>query len=70
MRDKQVRAVFIENLSNRKLIEQIAEETQVSIDGTLYADSLSDPKAENSPAKTYIEMVRHNTLSIVKGLVS
>lgn len=70
VREKDIRAVFIENLSNRKLIEQIAQETKTMVDGTLYADSLSDPKQPDSPAKTYIEMIRHNTNEIVKGLQS
>lgn len=70
IRAKNIRAIFVENLSNRKLIEQIAEETRTKVDGILYADSLSDPRLSDSPAKTYIEMMRYNTLEIVKGLKS
>lgn len=70
IKENNIRAVFIENLSSRKLIEQIAKEARTDVDGILYADSLSDPKVTNSPAKTYIEMIRHNTLSIRKALIS
>lgn len=70
IKEYNIRAVFIENLSSRKLIEQIAKEAQADVDGVLYADSLSDSKAESSPAKTYIDMIRHNTFSIRKALNS
>jgi zinc/manganese transport system substrate-binding protein len=67
---KDIRAVFIESLSSRKLVEEIAAEAGANVDGTLYADSLSSPQASPSPAPTYIDMIRHNTLEIVKGLKS
>ncbi|MBI1954626.1 MAG: zinc ABC transporter substrate-binding protein [Proteobacteria bacterium] len=62
---KNIRAIFIENLSNRKLVEQIAQEAGIPIDGVLFADSLSDKNAS-----TYIDMIRHNTQTIKKGLLS
>lgn len=68
IKTKNIRAVFIENLSSRKLIEEIAREAKVPIEGVLYADSLSDPKEAQSPAKTYLDMIRHNTTEIVKQL--
>lgn len=68
IREKQIRAIFIENLSSRKLIEEIAKEAKISIDGILYADSLSDSQASNLPAQTYVDLMRHNTLQIIKGL--
>lgn len=70
IREDDIRAVFIESLSSRKLIEEIAAEAGVKVDGVLYADSLSSPKDDPSPAQTYIDMIRHNTLEIVKGLSS
>ncbi len=68
IREKNIKAVFIESLSSRKLIEEIAKEANCNIDGTLYADSLSSPTDKDSPAQTYIDMIRHNTLEIIKGL--
>ncbi|WP_032112849.1 metal ABC transporter solute-binding protein, Zn/Mn family [Candidatus Paracaedibacter symbiosus] len=70
IKKQDIHAVFIENLSSRKLIEQIAMEANVVIGGVLYADSLSDSKASESPAKTYMEMIRHNALTIHKALIS
>lgn len=70
IRTKNIRAVFIENLSSRKLIDEIAKEATCNVDGVLYADSLSSPDDKNSPAKTYIDMIRHNTTEIIKGLNS
>ncbi|MBW8309667.1 MAG: zinc ABC transporter substrate-binding protein [Candidatus Paracaedibacteraceae bacterium] len=67
---KDIRAIFIESLSSRKLVEEIAAEAGVTVDGTLYADSLSSPHDSPAPAPTYIDMIRHNTLEIVKGLKS
>lgn len=67
IRSEDIRAVFIENLSNQKSLQQIATETNSEIDGTLYADSLS---LENGPAATYLEMLRYNTTQIKKALLS
>lgn len=68
IKNKNIRAVFIENLSSRKLIEEIAKEANVSIEGVLYADSLSNPQEPNSAAPSYLDMIRHNTREIVKQL--
>ncbi|HEX2215922.1 MAG TPA: metal ABC transporter substrate-binding protein [Xanthobacteraceae bacterium] len=55
---ERVKAVFVENISNPRLIERIAKETGVKLGGTLYSDALS---AADGPAPTYIDMMRHNT---------
>ncbi len=70
IREKNIKAVFIENLANGKLIEEIAHEAKVSLGGVLYADSLSSTSSEtkDAPAATYIDMLRHNTQEIVKAL--
>src|SRR5829696_330244 len=52
-----IRAVFVENMTNQRIIEQIAKETGVNIGGTLYYDALSS----GPPADTYIDLMRHNT---------
>ncbi|HAO40138.1 MAG TPA: ABC transporter substrate-binding protein, partial [Afipia sp.] len=49
--------VFLENVSDPRLMRRIAAETGANIGGTLYSDSLTD---EKGPAPTYIDMVRHN----------
>ncbi|RFC62705.1 metal ABC transporter substrate-binding protein [Fulvimarina endophytica] len=50
-------AVFVENVTNPRLIEQIASETGLKVGGELYSDALSDG---SGPASTYIDMMRHN----------
>ncbi|MCB1541479.1 MAG: metal ABC transporter substrate-binding protein [Rhodoblastus sp.] len=58
-------AVFLENVSDVRLIDQIARETGAKIGGALYSDSLSAP---DGPAGTYIDMVRHNISELTKAL--
>lgn len=65
IRAENVAAVFVENISDRRLLEQIASETGAHIGGTLYSDALSGP---DGPAATYIELFRHNTRELVKAM--
>lgn len=53
-----VRAIFVENISNPRVIERIAKETGVKLSGRLYSDALSE---EGGSAATYLDMMRHNT---------
>ena len=63
-RDK-IPAVFLENVSDPRLMQRIAAETGAKIGGTLYSDSLT---AENGEAPTYIDMVRHNIKTLTAAL--
>lgn len=65
IRESKVPAIFIESTINPKQLEQIARDNGIRIGGKLYSDSLGD---EDSPAATYIDMLRHNTDVIVEGL--
>lgn len=58
-------AIFVENISNPRLIEQISVETGVKVGGTLYSDALS--KADG-PAATYIDLMRNN-IKQIKGAI-
>ena len=58
IREEEITAVFVESLTDPRLIEQIADETGASIGGTVYSDALSGP---DGPASTYLDMMRHNT---------
>ena len=58
-------AIFVENITNPKLIEQLAAETGVKVGGTLYSDSLSPA---DGPASTYIDMMRNN-ITQIKGAI-
>jgi zinc/manganese transport system substrate-binding protein len=63
-RDK-IPAVFLENISDERLMRRISEETGASVGGTLYSDSLTD---EKGVAPTYIAMVRHNIKALSSAL--
>ncbi|MDC0348934.1 metal ABC transporter substrate-binding protein [Alphaproteobacteria bacterium] len=52
-----IKTIFIENISNPKIIHQISRETNAKIGGTLYSDGLSE---SGGVASTYIKMIRHN----------
>lgn len=67
MREKKITAVFVENITDNRLLEQIARETGASIGGTLYSDALSAP---DGPAATYLDMMRHNAKMLSKALGS
>ncbi len=65
MKAQKIPAVFLENITNPRLIEQIARETGAKIGGRLYSDALS---AQDGPAGTYIAMMKHNISQIEKAL--
>jgi zinc/manganese transport system substrate-binding protein len=65
IRKQKIPAVFLENVSDPRLIEQIARETGAAIGGKLYSDALSEP---TGPAATYIDMMRHNVRAFAKAL--
>jgi zinc/manganese transport system substrate-binding protein len=58
-------AVFLENISDDRLMRRISAETGAHIGGTLYSDSLTDEKGD---APTYIDMVRHNIRVLTSAL--
>ncbi len=64
---QKIPAVFLENVSDPRLIKRIAEETGARIGGTLFSDALSGDKG---PAPTYIDMMRHNLKQLSAALTS
>lgn len=60
-----VKAIFIEEGVNPKLTEAVAKEAGIGVIEKLYLDTLSDDKG---PAATYLNMLRHNTATIVAAL--
>ena len=67
IRREKIPAVFLENVSDSRLIERIAQETGARIGGRLYSDALS---GEGGPAATYIDMMRHNIRAFSAALSS
>ena len=64
---QKIPAVFMENITDPRLMEEIAHETGATIGGTLYSDALSPP---DGPAGTYIDMMRHNVSEFSKALTN
>lgn len=67
MRAADAGAIFSENISDTRLLEQIASEASMEIAGVLYSDALSAP---DGPAPSYIAMMRHNTQTITSALAA
>jgi zinc/manganese transport system substrate-binding protein len=66
IKKQKIPAVFLENITDPRLMDRIAHETGATIGGTLYSDALSPP---DGPAATYIDMMRHNIGQFTKALV-
>jgi zinc/manganese transport system substrate-binding protein len=67
VRKQKIPAVFMENITDSRLMQQIARETGAKIGGTLYSDALSGP---GGPAATYLDMMRHNVGEFRKALAN
>jgi zinc/manganese transport system substrate-binding protein len=67
IRKQSIPAVFLENVSDPRLMRQIASETGAKIGGILYSDALTDADGE---APTYIDLIRHNVKQLAGALLS
>ncbi len=65
IRAQKIPAVFLENVSDARLVKRIADETGARIGGTLYSDALS---RAGGLAPTYIDMMRHNLRQLTEAL--
>ncbi|HKJ61321.1 MAG TPA: zinc ABC transporter substrate-binding protein, partial [Hyphomicrobiales bacterium] len=65
IRAEKLAAVFVENISDERLIRQIARETDAKIGGRLYSDALS---GENGPAPDYVSMFEYNASHLLSAL--
>lgn len=65
IRAKQVRAVFVENISDPRLVERIARETGARVGGRLYSDALSAP---GGPAASFVTLYEYNVRTLVAGM--
>ena len=62
---EKIRAVFVENMSNPKLIAQLSKDAGATLGASLYADALS---TADQPGATYLQMMRHNVTQLVGGM--
>ena len=65
VRSGGIGGVFIENLADSRIIQQIASETGLSVGGTLFTGALSDL---DGPAPTYAAMIAHNAEQLLQSL--
>ncbi|NLR76175.1 metal ABC transporter substrate-binding protein [Leeia aquatica] len=65
IRQQQVKAVFVENISNPRLLQQLASEAGVKPGGKLYSDALS---AASGPAASYEAMFRYNLSQLLAAM--
>jgi len=64
---ENIPAVFLENVTDSRLLDQISKETGAKIGGTLFSDALSPP---DGPAGTYLGMFRNNIEILSEALSS
>src|SRR5712691_554176 len=67
VKKQKIPAVFLENITDARLMQQIAQESGARIGGKLYSDALTDEKGD---APTYIELMRHNIKMLSAALMS
>lgn len=65
IRTQKTPAIFLENMTDPRLIEQITRETHATLGGTLYSDALSE---KNKPADTYLHLMLYNTQQLTEAL--
>ena len=66
VREQKIKALFVENMTNPNLVEEIARESGAVVGPRLYSDALSPP---GGPAPTYEAMMRHNVAALVAGML-
>jgi zinc/manganese transport system substrate-binding protein len=64
IRERNVRALFIENINNPKLLQMISLESDIVVGGRIYSDALSEIEG---PASTYLKMMEHNLMSLIEA---
>ena len=67
IRKQKIPAVFLENVTDDRLLKRIGAESGARIGGTLYSDALTDEKGS---APTYLDMMRHNVKQLAEALMS
>ena len=67
IRREKIPAVFMESISDPRLLEQIRRESGARIGGTLYSDSLS---RLDGPSSSYLMMMEHNARTLAEALAN
>ena len=62
---EKIRAVFVENMSNPKLLSQLSKDAGTAPGASLYVDALS---TSGQSGASYLQMMRHNITQLVAGM--
>jgi zinc/manganese transport system substrate-binding protein len=65
VRREHIKAVFVENIRDPRLVQQLGREAGVQVQGELYSDALS---RAGGPAPTYLQLVRHNVQLLARAM--
>ncbi len=65
IKDQEVAALFVENITSPALVKQISDETGIEIGGRLFSDALSE---RGGPATSYLAMFQHNLGTLLEAL--
>lgn len=65
IKQEHIKAVFIENATDPRLVQQVAKASGAEMGGELYAEALS---TADGPASTYAKMFRYNISLLVAGM--
>jgi len=66
LRQNRIKTVFLEAITDPRLLQRISSESGARIGGTLYSDSLAKP---GTPAATYLGMMRENFHTLRAALI-
>jgi zinc/manganese transport system substrate-binding protein len=66
IRREGIKALFLENIADPRLMQELARETGATLGPPLYSDALSRP---DGPAPTYIRMIEYNTAALKEGML-
>jgi len=66
IRREGIKALFLENIADPRLVEELARDTGTTPGPPLYSDALSRP---NGPAPTYTRMIGYNTAVLKQGML-
>jgi zinc/manganese transport system substrate-binding protein len=62
---EKIKAIFMENMSNPKLLAQLSKDAGATVGASLYSDALS---GRDQPGATYLQMMRHNVTQLAAGM--
>jgi zinc/manganese transport system substrate-binding protein len=66
IRNERVHALFLDSITDPRVMQRISHEAGIGVGDTLYGDALS---SAGGPADTYIKMIRHDIAALKAGML-